>query len=599
MGRRIRPGKEQLACHDRIAGSCRRRERSNCDIAVARARREREAGVRCRDSTRCPALTRCWRIRQRQFAYFAILATVVGEHPENETAQFPPGTMLDDKYRIDRLLAIGGMGAVYVGSHTKLKKKVAIKVLRTELANADDAVERFQREAVAASQIGHDNIVEVTDLGTTNGGVAFLVMEYLNGTNLADRIKREGPLPIAQAADIALEVLSAMDAAHNTGIVHRDLKPENVFLAEKSRGETVKILDFGISRMRSGEDPDNRLTQTGTVMGTPYYMSPEQARGATDIGNASDIYSTGVILYEMLTGSLPYDADNYNMVMFRVISGEWVTPSNRREELPPELESIVCKAMALAPEDRYPSAAAPWAERAKLPRRMRSTSNPDGPHTRGMSTAETMASDVGTAPTVAHDTGQGTAPTAMAPSVAVPSAVAPRKSRAPVFVIIGGVLAAAGAALFAFGGLGGGGADGTDADRVSMRAVAADPGDEDGLNAGVGAGAVDVAPADVAITFLITPSDARIILDGVPLDGTTAERESSSTPVEVVIEREGYVTREKTVTFDVNQRIELALDEVPKPAGKSRRAGKPKPGTEGEPAGTKKKKRIVSDSPYD
>jgi len=171
--------------------------------------------------------------------------------------------MLDDKYRIDRLLAIGGMGAVYVGAHTKLKKKVAIKVLRTELANAADAVERFQREAIAASQIGHDNIVEVTDLGTTEGGVAFLVMEYLEGTNLSDAIKKNGPLPVGQACDIAVEILSAMASAHESGIVHRDLKPENIFLAQKTKGEMVKILDFGISRMRTGDDDDQYGSHIG------------------------------------------------------------------------------------------------------------------------------------------------------------------------------------------------------------------------------------------------------------------------------------------------------------------------------------------------
>ncbi|HKE20549.1 MAG TPA: serine/threonine-protein kinase, partial [Kofleriaceae bacterium] len=204
-------------------------------------------------------------------------------HPDREAGPLAVGQMLDEKYRIDELLEVGGMGAVYVGSHTRLQKRVAIKVLRSELTGAAEIVERFLREAVAASRIGHENIVEVTDIGKAQNGAPFIVMELLEGENLAARIKRGGPLHVPQACAIAIEILSAMDAAHRAGIVHRDLKPENVFLARKSRSETVKVLDFGISRMVQTEEGQNRLTLTGLVMGTPYYMSPEQACGESDI----------------------------------------------------------------------------------------------------------------------------------------------------------------------------------------------------------------------------------------------------------------------------------------------------------------------------
>src|SRR6185436_1228339 len=145
-----------------------------------------------------------------------------------DTAQFPPGEMLDEKYRIDQLLSVGGMGAVYIGTHTLLRKRFAIKVLRTELAGSTAMIERFQREAVAASAIGHENIVSVTDMGTTAGGVAFLVMELLEGRSLAQAIRTDGPLPTQAAIDVACEILSGVAAAHKEGIVHRDLKPENV-----------------------------------------------------------------------------------------------------------------------------------------------------------------------------------------------------------------------------------------------------------------------------------------------------------------------------------------------------------------------------------
>src|SRR5688572_22089519 len=262
--------------------------------------------------------------------------------------------MVDDKYRIDRLLSVGGMGAVYVGTHVLLKKRVAIKVLRTELAGADGMVERFQREAVAASAIGHDNIVSVTDMGKTRGGVAFLVMELLEGRSLAQAIRDDGPLPMASACDIACEILGGISAAHRAGIVHRDLKPENVYLARREgRGEVVKILDFGISSIAEATAPDRRLTMTGVVLGTPYYMAPEQARGDREITAAVDVYSTGVILYEMLTRALPYEAENYNLLVFRILSGDYIRLSQRRSDLPKALEQVVDRAMGLDVKDRF------------------------------------------------------------------------------------------------------------------------------------------------------------------------------------------------------------------------------------------------------
>src|SRR5215813_13008070 len=208
--------------------------------------------------------------------------------------------MLDDKYRIDRLLAVGGMGAVYVGTHIKLRKRVAIKVLNPQLSSAA-MVERFHREAITASQIGHEGIAQVTDIGTASDGEPFLVMEYLEGESLASRLMVSGPLAIEEACEIGCAILSPLAAAHRAAIVHRDLKPDNVFLVRQSRGEMIKLLDFGISRF-TGLERDFRLTQTGLVLGTPYYMSPEQARGHSMVTTAADLYVFGVILYEMLVG---------------------------------------------------------------------------------------------------------------------------------------------------------------------------------------------------------------------------------------------------------------------------------------------------------
>src|SRR5262245_1338298 len=262
--------------------------------------------------------------------------------------------MLDGKYRVDELIAFGGMGGVYVGTHIKLRKRVAIKVLNPALSSTQ-MVERFHREAITASQIGHEGIAQVTDLGTSREG-PFLVMEYLEGEPLSKRLKASGPMPIAAACELGCAILSPLGAAHRAGIVHRDLKPDNVFLVRQSRGEMVKLLDFGISRA-TGLEAEFRLTTTGLVLGTPYYMSPEQARGDTAITPAADIYAFGVILYEMLVGDVPIRGDNYNQLMYRVMTGEYARPRARRADIPPALEQLIVSAMAIDPQQRPRSAA--------------------------------------------------------------------------------------------------------------------------------------------------------------------------------------------------------------------------------------------------
>ena len=267
--------------------------------------------------------------------------------------------MLDGRYRIDSLIAMGGMGAVYAGTHLLLHKRIAIKVLRTDLESQQTMVDRFQREAIAASAIGHENIVSVTDMGTSPNGGAYLVMELLTGQNLADLIEADAPLNGALACDITVEILSGIAAAHHAGIVHRDLKPENIFLSHRPLGrDRVKILDFGVSRLTSGSQPtpDVKLTTTGMIMGTPRYMSPEQARGEGTITHATDIYATGVILYEMLTCEVPYGAQNYNILVHKILSAETVPLVHYRPDLPPGLIAAVEQSMALDPMDRYTTA---------------------------------------------------------------------------------------------------------------------------------------------------------------------------------------------------------------------------------------------------
>ena len=232
-------------------------------------------------------------------------------------------------------------------------------------------MKRFQQEARAAGAIGHPNICEVYDLGSLDDGSPYLVMEKLVGTTLADRISREGGLPFDEIADVMIQVLSGLIAAHDKGIVHRDIKPENIFLARRvGCPPIVKILDFGVSKMMpqfQGGDEQLDLTRTGMVMGTPYYMSPEQARGERNLDGRVDVYACGVMMYEAIVGKRPFLAPNYNALLLAIIN---TTPRPLREArpaTPAALEAIVVRAMAKARDDRYSSANAVLRDIQALP----------------------------------------------------------------------------------------------------------------------------------------------------------------------------------------------------------------------------------------
>jgi len=272
------------------------------------------------------------------------------------------GRNVGGRYRVRGVLGEGGMGMVYDAEHIGLGRDVAIKVLSPSQAKKKVAVKRFQQEARAAGAIGHPNICEVYDLGQLDDGSPYLVMEKLVGSTLADRITREGGLPFDELVDVVIQVLAGLIAAHDKGIVHRDIKPENIFLARRvGCPPIVKILDFGVSKMmpqfHSGEEQLD-LTRTGMVMGTPYYMSPEQARGERNLDGRVDVYACGVMMYEAIAGKRPFLAPNYNALLLAIIS---TTPKPLREvrtATPPALEAIVKRAMAKARDDRYPSASA-------------------------------------------------------------------------------------------------------------------------------------------------------------------------------------------------------------------------------------------------
>ena len=272
-----------------------------------------------------------------------------------EEEHLPTGTIIDGKYELEHPIGVGGMGAVYFAIQKDLGRRVAIKLLHPHFRSNADVIERFHREARLAASIGHDNICEVTDFGTHTDGSPFLVMPVLKGASLAD-VLREEKLDINRTCDIMRQVLSALDAAHIAGVVHRDLKPDNIFISQMGdRKDFVKLLDFGISKvMESGLGTE--LTRTGTVMGTPVYMAPEQARGEKKVDHRLDIYAAGVIMYEALTGKRPHDGESYNEIVFKIIAEPFPPPRSLNPQIPKKLEKVVVKAMAKNPADRFSGA---------------------------------------------------------------------------------------------------------------------------------------------------------------------------------------------------------------------------------------------------
>ncbi len=280
-------------------------------------------------------------------------ADPLGDAETEQDGGLAPGAKFG-RYVIVRKMGAGGMGAVYEGTHSELKKRVAIKTLHPEVAHDPQSRARFLQEGQAASKIRHPHVVDVSDVGI-EGRVPYLVMEYLDGEDLASRIQREGAMAPESICDVMLPVMAALMAAHDEGIVHRDLKPENIFLSRTRDGAIVpKVLDFGISKM-SDAKRSKSLTASASLLGTPYYMSPEQAAESKNVDGRTDQYALGVILYECATGVLPFEAATLVGILNAVISGSFVPPRARRPELPEAFEAVVLRAMQRAPEDRFPS----------------------------------------------------------------------------------------------------------------------------------------------------------------------------------------------------------------------------------------------------
>jgi len=354
------------------------------------------------------------------------------------------GMVLQDRYRIVEKIGDGGMGAVYEGEHLMIKRRVAIKVLHPQYAQNEEIRKRFQREAQAATAIGHPNIVEVTDMGKLEDGSAYMVLEFLEGRDWAKDISTQGPQPIGKVAHILTQVCDALTAAHGKGIVHRDLKPENVFLIERGGDpDFAKVVDFGISKIAGPEAGEHSLTQTGTALGTPYYMSPEQCQGKKDIDQRADIYSMGVMLFQALTAQYPFDDESYPMLVLKICTQSPPLLSDYRHDVPPEMQHILQRMLAKDREHRFSSAAevkdalAPYLGRNDAP--MVAQNAPRTSHT-GVQALEQAA---GRAPTPT-----GTERLPSAPEMAIPASTTPYPMQAhppassgggkgPIFAVAG------------------------------------------------------------------------------------------------------------------------------------------------------------------
>ena len=267
----------------------------------------------------------------------------------------PAGTVLEGTYRITRFIGEGGMGAVYEAQHGRLAGRYAVKFLHPEIHQHPEALARFRREAQITSALRHPGIVQVIDFNTPAKGPPFLVMEYLEGSDLGDVIAREAPFPLGRVVEITSQLASALAAAHRRGIVHRDLNPNNVFLvpADGDQPERVKVLDFGVSKIRS---VSKRITGTAQVLGTPQYMAPEQAEGrGADVDEAADQFSVAVMIYEMLTGQAPFAGANLPSVVYQIVHATPTPLSQLRPDLPPDVEAVVSRGLAKNKRQRFES----------------------------------------------------------------------------------------------------------------------------------------------------------------------------------------------------------------------------------------------------
>jgi len=443
------------------------------------------------------------------------------------------GQILGGKYRVLRVLGKGGMGAVYVAEHVEIGKQVAVKLLHHYFAANADVVRRFSQEARAAAAIGHRGIIDVHDVGTTDDGAPYIVMELLQGESLRGALEREPVFAVDRAVSIVLRVLSALRAAHAKGIVHRDLKPDNVFLeGPLGRPGMVKLLDFGISKMTMGEEGGGHATRTGVALGTPHYMAPEQARGRRDIDHRVDVWAAGVMLYELVTGRTPFGGDNYNAVIAEIVTETIPSPRTLRPDLPEDLTAAIMRALESDRDVRFGSAEA---------------------------FARAISQHAGAAGGWdENDMGETQLAQAASPSRSVPatrtigtgsSGLMSRSRRKAL--LAAGIVVGIGAVGVVAWSVSQPAAQGRDTRRTAEPQAAREP-----------EKATEVAAGVVTIEIVGAPDEARVFFEDAEVAGRSIRVAPKDAMVPLRVELDGYEPFARMVTPDHDQRIEVTLEPI-------------------------------------
>lgn len=434
----------------------------------------------------------------------------------------PTGTLLAQRYRILGLLGAGGMGAVYSAKNERIGRRVALKLVTTDKGPGhSELMRRFEIEARAASDLGHDHIVDVLDVGELPDGTPFLVMEHLDGRDLRAALEADGPFTVGRMARVLVPICEALDAVHGKGVVHRDLKPANIFLA-KGDAEHPKILDFGVSKLPANQGE----TQTGVALGTPGYMSPEQARGLRDVDVRSDIFSLGVIAYELLAGERPFSAPSVPVLLLRILYQEPVPIGERRSDLPDAIVRLVGEALAKDASARLPSALhfanalRPFLDDDRAPELRAAPALSSALANEFASSAPTNAALATSAPagvSAGSTSGSGLAPSAR---------------RVALFGVVAALMVAASVAIFWREG------------STPASSAAASP------------------LMEVRLRIQTSPPDARITLDGHPLDAPVdITRPRDLEFLTLRVEAPGFVSDERTLVLDQDQTLTVTLEE--------------------------------------
>ncbi len=478
-------------------------------------------------------------------------------------------------YRLTAKLGEGGMGVVYLAEHPVIGRKVALKAIHPELSRNPDVVSRFMHEAKAVNQIGNEHIVDVSDFGTTTDGEFYFIMEYLNGESVADRLRRERLFDPHRAMQIAAQVADALAASHSHGIIHRDLKPENIFLITRGQNrDFVKVLDFGLAKLVQSEEKVTHKTRTGSVMGTPYYMAPEQCEGKVQLDFRADIYSLGIIVFEMMTGKVPFPGEGYGEIIVKHLTQAPPEPRDFNPIITPAQQAVVMRALSKSRDDRF-SSMEEFRAAMLDPDRYLLQSRPAVPTAIGMQATEGVVSPMSTS-AEAGSGGRLSMPSAFGHAGEVDEEFAPPRSRKGL--VVGALLAAAvaaGAAIFYV--------KGQSASQTPPAAVATpDPASPTtAAPTGELPPVAPAAPEKVTISFSSLPNGAVVtVKDTGEVLGTTPfdkDMPSSETPLAVVFKKPGYEEAEQPLVPKSSGPLNASLRPTPPPAVVEQPSGR-KPG---------------------